>query len=89
MAQGLDAVKAALRRDFGKIEIHQDFDIRRREFILSFGANLLLYQVRVSADFDDDYASGQVNIELSRLGPILQASQSGKVRVFSTGIISK
>jgi hypothetical protein len=32
MAQGLDALKAALRRDFGKIEIHQDFDIRSREF---------------------------------------------------------
>jgi hypothetical protein len=89
MAEGLDAVKAALKADFGEIEIHEDHDIDTKEFILSFEFNLLPYQVRVTKEYDNDYASGQVNRDLTQLGTMLRASNSGKVHVFRRGIISK
>jgi len=89
MAQGLDAVKAALIRDFGKIEIQQDHDIDTQDSILNFEVDLLPYQVRVTHEYDNEYASGQLNVDLSQLGSILRASNSGKVRVFRGGIISK
>ena len=89
MAQGLDAVKAALIRDFGEIEIQGNYDIDTKDRILSFEANLLPYQVRITAEYDDDYASGQVNIDLTQLSAILRASNSGKVCVSRKAIISK
>ena len=89
MAQGLDAIKSALARDFGNIEIQEDYDIDTREHVLRFEADLLPYQVRVTQEYDDDYESGQVNQDLTQLRSFLRGSNSGKIRVFRTGIISK
>jgi hypothetical protein len=89
MAEGVDAVKAALERDFRGIKIHQNHDIDTGDCVLSFEADFLPYQVRVTREYDSDYASGQVNVDLSQLAAMLRASNSGKARVFRGGIIPK
>jgi hypothetical protein len=89
MAQGLDAVRAALIRDFGEIEIHENYDVDTGDSILSFEVDSLPYQVRVTHEYDNDYASGQLNVDLSQLVYAVRASKSGKVKVFRGGVISK
>ncbi|MBS1852314.1 MAG: hypothetical protein JST79_15515 [Acidobacteria bacterium] len=89
MAAGVDAVKAQLIRDFGAIEIHEYHDANTLDTVLDFDADKgLPYKVRVTREYDDDYASGQLNIPLDGLGATLRASASGKVRILRNGIIS-
>ena len=89
MAAGVDAVRAQLGRDFGAVEIHEGHDGNTQDTLLDFEANKgLPYRVRVSREYDDDYASGQLNVPLDGLGATLRASASGKVRIFTRGIIS-
>jgi hypothetical protein len=89
MAAGVDAVKAQLVRDFGAIEIHEGHEANTQDTLLDFEADKgLPYKVRVSREYDDDYASGQLNVPLDGLGATLGASASGKVRIFTKGIIS-
>lgn len=89
MAAGVDAVKAQLIRDFGPIEIHESHDANTKDTVLDFEADKgLPYKVRVTREYDDDYASGQLNVPLDGLGATLRASASGKVRIFTNGIIS-
>ena len=89
MPAGVDAVKAQLVRDFGAIRIHEGFDTNTHDTLLDFEADKgLPYRVRVSREYDDDYASGQLNVPLDGLGATLRASTSGKVRILTNGIIS-
>jgi hypothetical protein len=89
MAAGVDAVRAQLVRDFGAIEIYEGYDANTQDTVLDFEADKgLPYKVRVSREYDDDYASGQLNVPLNRLGATLRASASGKVRILTNGIIS-
>ena len=89
MAAGVDAVKAQIVRDFGAIEIHEGHDANTQDTLLDFEADKgLPYKVRISREYDDDYASGQLNVPLNGLGATLRASTSGKVRILTNGIIS-
>ena len=86
MAAGVDAVKAQLVRDFGAIEIHEGRDFDTQDTLLDFEADKgLPYRIRVTREYDDDYASRQLNVPLDGLGATLRASASGKVRVFTKG----
>jgi hypothetical protein len=63
MAAGVDAVKAQLVRDFGSIKIHESHDANTKDTVLDFQADKgLPYKVRVTREYDDDYASGQLNV---------------------------
>jgi hypothetical protein len=89
MGAGVDAVKAQLVQDFGAIEIHEGHDASTKDTLLDFQADKgLPYKVRVTREYDDDYGSGQLNVPLDGLGATLRASASGKVRIFTKGIIS-
>jgi hypothetical protein len=89
MAEGVDAVKAQLIKDFGAIQIVEGHDPDTQDILLSFEFEGLDYRVRVTHEFDDDYASGQLRLDLSVLSGMLRASNTGWVRVMRTGIISK
>jgi hypothetical protein len=88
MAKGLEAVKHALKQEFEGIEIHEEVDSVNHEFVLNFDIETLPYQVRVSMAYDEDYGSGQVDTDLTKLPIMLLRSSSGKVRVFRRGISS-
>jgi hypothetical protein len=88
MAAGADAVKAQLLRDFGAVKINEGFDVDMRDVLFDFDVEGLDYRVRVSHEYDSDYASGQLRVDLTGLGAILRGSNSGRVRVIRTGIIS-
>jgi hypothetical protein len=84
MADGVNAVKAALVRDFGAVTINEGFDVTTKEIILDFTADAGLdYRVRVSREFDDDYASGQIGISLEGIGDALRSSHNGRLRITS------
>ncbi|HTV56011.1 MAG TPA: hypothetical protein VMI06_14000 [Terriglobia bacterium] len=88
MGKGLEAVKHALKQEFEGIEIHEEVDTVNSEFILNFEVETLPYQVRVSMAYDEDYGSGQVDTDLTKLPIMLLRSGSGKVRVFRRGMSS-
>ena len=81
MAAGVDAIKAQLIRDFGAIEIHGGYDATTQEILLTFEADGgLPYSVRISREYDEDYAAGQLALDLSTLGTTLRDSASGAIR---------
>ena len=86
MAQGSDAVRAALGEEFGAIQISESFEIDKREVLLDFKADGRNFRVWVTYEYDVDYASGHFNVDLKSLGPILRTSTSGKARVTREGI---
>ena len=88
MAQGVEAVKAALIRDFGPLIIDEGFDSNTRDILLSFEFDCLPYKVRVSEEYDSDYP-GQLGVDLSKLGSSLKASDSGIVHLMTTGMVVK
>ena len=89
MAAGTDAVKAQLVRDFGAINIDEGFDVNTQEVLLDFEADKgLPYRVRVSREYDNDYASGQLRVDLTGLRALLRTSNNGKVRIMRNGMIS-
>lgn len=90
MAEGVNAVKSALVRDFGAIKIDEGFDAGMQEVTLDFKTDLGLdYRVRVSREFDDDYASGKVKVDLKGIGEVLRSSHNGRLRITRNGIIWK
>jgi hypothetical protein len=89
MAEGANAVKRELMREFGVIQIQEGRDKSTHEVLLTFVADKgLTYKVRVSREYDDDYASGQIKLDIRGLGKTLRSSTSGLVRVTRTGIIA-
>lgn len=89
MAEGANAVKAALAREFGAINVDEGYDVNTREVLLDFSADGRDFRVRVSSEYDKDYASGQLRVDLRRLGTLLRASKDGRARVMRTGISSQ
>lgn len=89
MAEGVNAVKAALIRDFGTIKIDEGFDSERQEVILRFREDGGLdYRVRVSKEFDEDYASGRSRIDLHGIGAVLRSSHGGRLLITNKAVIS-
>ena len=86
MADGVEAVKAQLAREFGLTEISEGYDVTTRESIFDFHCEGRDFTVRVSREYDEDCASGQVHVDLRQLGSFLHASKDGRVRVMRSGI---
>jgi hypothetical protein len=84
MAAGADAVKDALRRAFGSVPIKERLN-SDLDTVFDFSAKDRDFTVRVTREFDKDYASGQIRIDFAQLGPFLLASKDGKATV-SSGI---
>ena len=64
MAEGANAVKAALLQEFGSIKIDEGYDSNTQEVLLYFQADGLDFKVRVSREYDTDYASGQIKVHV-------------------------
>jgi hypothetical protein len=88
MGAGVDAVKSEIIREFRFTNIHEGHDADLGAKILGFAAEGRHFTVRVSDEFDEDYASGQITVDLEELGPRLRASKDGKVIVRRSGISS-
>jgi hypothetical protein len=88
MAEGANAVRAALLSEFGTVEIHEGFDSNTKDALLDFSAGGRDFRVRVTHEYDTDFASGQLRVSLARLGDALRASGKGEASVMTTGIKS-
>lgn len=86
MGAGVDAVKSELVNSFGVCTTVDHHDPETFDTVIGFEAEGRRFLVRVSTEFDEDYASGQVKVDLSALGPFLRASHSGKASVRRSGI---
>lgn len=86
MAEGVDVIKQAIARDFGPVSIDEGFDSDTKGTILRFSSEGRQFEVEVSFDYDNDYASGQVVIDLRQLGADLRASKDGRADVTREGI---
>ena len=89
MAVGVNVVKQAITRDFGPVEINNGHNFNTKGTVLSFTSGGRAFAVEVSHEYDTDYASGQVRVDLKRLGAILRASKDGKATVMRSGISLK
>ncbi len=88
MAAGVEKVKEQIAKDFGAVEITSAHDPNIQETVLFFLEARRPFNVNVTREFDDDYASGQIKVDLSVLGKILRNSTEGKAKVTRQGIIS-
>lgn len=86
LANGLSAVRAELAKEFRVSEFTESPDIDIDATILRFDAEGRHFTVRVSNNFNDDYASGQIRIRLNNLAPFLRESSTGRAFVTSKGI---
>jgi hypothetical protein len=86
MAEGVSVVKAAIVREFGAVSIREGHDSNTDSILLAFRADGRDFRVRVSREYDDDFASGQVKVDLKRLGATLRASKDGVASVTRAGI---
>lgn len=86
MGAGADAVKSELTREFQVSAWADHYDPETMSTVIGFQAEGRHFVVRVSEEFDQDYASGQVNVDLSALGPFLRASKDAKATVCRSGI---
>ena len=86
LADGADAVKAALVREFGAINIIEGHDLNTQDVLLDFEADWLGFRVRISHAYDNHYSWGQITVCLQELGALLRASKNGRARVMLTGI---
>jgi hypothetical protein len=63
-----DGLRFRLDLYFGEVEIKGDHDFEAQDTLLDFEADEgLSYRVRVTREYDADYASGQVAVDLSIL----------------------
>jgi hypothetical protein len=86
MAEGIEGVRSAIVRDFGPIEITEGHDFNTKDAVLSFTSEGRSFAVEVTNEYDNDYASGQIRVDLRRLGVILRASKDGKAIVMRSGV---
>lgn len=85
MGTGVEAVKQRLGAGFGGAEIRGKYDINTDSTVLLFEWQNSTYRVRVSREFDDDYASG-TTAGLSDLVEQLRTSPEHIASVKTTGI---
>ena len=86
MAEGVEVVKQAIARDFGSVKIDEAPNFDTKGTTLRFTADNRPFTVEVSWEFDEDFASGQVLVDLSQLGSVLRSSKDGKADVTTAGI---
>jgi hypothetical protein len=86
IANGLSVVKAELVTNFRITGFHDDPNIDRGTTVLRFYAEGKHYTVEVTDNFRDDYASGQIRVDLRRLVLGLRASVYDRICVTSKGI---
>ena len=86
MAEGIEVVKEAIARDFGSVNIDEAPNFNTKGTILRFTADNRPFTVGVSWEFDEDFASGQVLVDLRQLGAVLRSSKDGRVDVTTAGI---
>ena len=89
MAEGADAVKDALNLEFGTVTIHEGFDVKTHDVLLDFQTDTSGFRVRVSPEYDSDYASRLMAVDFRVLGALLRASKNGLARVTRSGIDSE
>ena len=87
MAEGVEVVKQAIARDFGPVEINEAPNFDTKGTVLRFTAENRPFTVEVSWEFDEDYASGQLVVDLRQLGAVLRTSKDGRADVLTSGII--
>lgn len=87
-ANGVSAVKAELAKEFRVTDFPEDYNIDMGTTILRFESGGKHYTVEVSNNFRDDYASGQIRLDLKQIVPPLRASANGRIFVSSSGIAS-
>ena len=88
MGAGVDAVKAEIARAFGSVPLVEYHDPHTLSTVLGFASEQRNLLVRVSIEFDQDFESGQLAVDLSQLAPTLLSSKSGKALVRTDGILS-
>ena len=86
MADGVEVIKQVIARDFGSVAIDEQGNFDTKGTILRFTSEGRTFVVEVSYEFDTDYASGQVRIDLYQLGAVLRASKDGRADVTRDGI---
>ena len=87
MAGGIDAVKQKLAPTFGSVKITEQAGLGTEPTKLYFSADGRHFTVSVCWQFDQDYASGQLKVDLDQLGDFLRTSKNGNVIVTSKGIL--
>jgi hypothetical protein len=85
-ANGMSVVKAELAREFRITDFCEDHNIDMGATILRFDAEGKHYTVEVADNFRDDYASGQIRLDLRQIVPCLRNSVDDRVFVTSKGI---
>jgi hypothetical protein len=86
MSAGLNAVISQIRTQFGNPDIDQHYDSSRMSTALKFSEENRTFLVSVSMEFDQDYGSGQLSVDLTQLGKILRTSKDGRAIVKTTGV---
>jgi hypothetical protein len=86
MADGVEVIKQAIARDFGSVRIDEGENFDTKGTILRFTSEGRAFVVEVSYEFDADYSSGQVRIDLHQLGAVLRGSKDGRADVTRSGI---
>jgi hypothetical protein len=85
MGAGVEAVKQKLAAGFSGVEIRGQYDKNTDSTVLLFEWQHFTYRVRVSKEFDDDYASG-TTAGLSDLNEQLRTSLDKIASVKTFGI---
>lgn len=86
MGAGVEAVTAEIEGEFHPSDIHGHYDVDSMSTVLGFTSEGRRFSVRVSQEFDQDYEHGHLNVDLSKLGPVLRSSKDGKATVKTSGI---
>jgi len=68
------------------LKIDEGYDVNTQEVLLDFEADSRDFRVRVSREYDSDYSSGQIKVDLHGLAALLRASKDGRARVMRSGI---
>ncbi len=89
MATGAEVVKQTIAREFGPVKIDERRNFDTKGTVLDFTAEGRTFTVEVSSEFDADYASGQVKVDLGRIGSVLRSSKDGKAVVMRSGVALK
>lgn len=87
MTEGLEAVKDAIMKQFALEHLTEGYDPDTLSSVIGFNAEGRDFSVRVSQEFDDDYASGQLTVDLSQLRKVLRAAKDGKAVVRRDAIL--
>jgi hypothetical protein len=87
MAEGLEAAKGAIMKAFAVDYLVEGYDPDALCSVIQFNAEGRHFAVRVSQEFDDDYASGHFAVNLSKLGEVLRSSKDGTAVVRRDGIL--